>query len=521
MRLVFAGWSVFVLLSPAFGQVPGWPFAGQNLSNTRSTTSETTINALNAGQLALKWEFTTQDDVSATPAVDANAHALYFPDWAGYLYKVNAETGQLIWSHAMTDYGLSANAISRTTPALYGNVLVIGASSSLAVQQTAGAYLLALDARTGNLIWKQSADPSPFSLLTNSVIIYQGVVYSGVSSIEEFLDFPTFRGSVAAYSLATGAVIWRTYMAPVGYSGVPIWSSTPVVDPRRNSLYVTTGNNYTVPDPVERCEKTHLMQPAQVMACQASTDYFDSIVSLDLTTGTVKWAHRASETDAWTGACLTFGPTCPSPMGQDYDFGSGANLYTTFLNGAVTQLLGAGQKSGNYFALNPDTGATVWSESIGPGGKLGGIQWGTATDNLRIYIAIANFSHRPYTLQPSGVMWNGASWAAVAPNTGKIIWQVPDPGFSTVDPGQPAMATGPVTVANGVVYVPSMSGYVYALSAATGATLWSYNTGGSVNAGAAIVDGTVYWGSGYGYFGGDNPFGTHNNKLFAFSLPGR
>ena len=523
MRLVVAGWSafVFVLLGPAFGQAPaGWPFAGQNLSNTRSASSETTINASNVGQLALKWVFTTQDDVSATPAVDATAKAVYFPDWAGYLYKVNSDTGQLIWSHAMTDYGLPVNTISRTTPALNGNVLVIGASSTLAAGKATGAYLLALEASTGNLLWKESADSSPFALLTASPIIYQGVVYAGISSVEEILPNPTFRGSAAAFNLTTGALLWRTYMTPIGYSGVPIWSSTPVVDVTRNSLYVTTGNNYTVPASVEKCEMKSILQPAKVFACEDPANYFDAIVSLNLTTGAVNWAHRASETDAWTLACLTLGPTCPMPTGPDYDFGSGANLFTTTVGGTAVQLLGAGQKSGYYLALNPETGAQVWAQGIGPGGKLGGIQWGSATDDTNIYIAIANYYNRNYTLQTSGATWNGGSWAAVSAGTGQIIWQVPDPGTSTVVSGQPAMDTGPVTVANGVLYAPSMSGYVYALSAATGATLWSYNTGGSVNAGAAIVNGTVYWGSGYGHFAPEGqPVGTHNNKFFAFALP--
>jgi len=44
-------------------------------------------------------------------------------------------------------------------------------------------------------------------------------------------------------------------------------------------------------------------------------------------------------------------------------------------------------------------------------------------------------------------------------------------------------------------------------------TLWTFASGGSVNSGAAIVDGAVYWGSGYGVRGiGLKP----NNKLYAF-----
>jgi polyvinyl alcohol dehydrogenase (cytochrome) len=512
--------SLLILSMPAArAQDPGWPFAGKDLSNTRFASAETLIGAANASQLQLKWVFTTADDVSATPSVDAINNVVYIPDWAGHLYKINADTGQAIWTRSMTDYGLPSGAITRTTPTLAGNVLVIGASSPLADSQKTAAFLIALDTANGGLLWKQQTDPSTYGVMTTSPVIYQGVVYTGISSAEEKRPQPVFRGSAAAYDLGTGRLIWRTYMTPPGYTGAPIWSSTPVVDLKRGSLYVTTGNNYTVPATVETCEKNNRGNPDAILACQDPSNLFNSVVSLDLATGAVKWAMRGSSADAWKVACNYSGPTCPDPEGPDFDFGAGANLFTATIQGALTDVVGAGQKSGNYWALNPDTGAVLWVKAVGPGGKLGGIQWGAAMDGQRIYAAISNSTQTRYRLQPSGVSWNGASWAAINPGTGDLIWQVPDPGSDPVHKRQPAMAMAPVTVANGVVYAASMSGTVYALSAATGATLWSYDTGGSVNAGAAVVNGTVYWGSGYGHFGGIFPVGTHNNKFFAFSLP--
>jgi polyvinyl alcohol dehydrogenase (cytochrome) len=102
------------------------------------------------------------------------------------------------------------------------------------------------------------------------------------------------------------------------------------------------------------------------------------------------------------------------------------------------------------------------------------------------------------------------------PLTGKILWQTRDPNGS--------LALGPVTVANGVVYAPSMAGApqsqnMLALDAATGAVLWKFAAGGSVNAGASIVADTVYWGSGYSNL----PIAgfTSNNKFYAFSVKGR
>jgi polyvinyl alcohol dehydrogenase (cytochrome) len=57
---------------------------------------------------------------------------------------------------------------------------------------------------------------------------------------------------------------------------------------------------------------------------------------------------------------------------------------------------------------------------------------------------------------------------------------------------------------------------MHALDGATGEILWSFASGGSVNSAPAVVNGVVYWGSGYRRRG----LGFGNNKLYAFSVPG-
>ena len=157
-------------------------------------------------------------------------------------------------------------------------------------------------------------------------------------------------------------------------------------------------------------------------------NFEDSIVALDLATGTIKWARRCSAQDAYITPCRSDGATCPDPEGQDLDFGAGANLFTATINGVPTQLVGAGQKSGIYWAVSPTTGVPAWYTVVGPSGKLGGIEWGTASDNQRIYVAVVNSAQQTYVLQPSGLSWNGSYWAALDAGTGNILWQVPDPG---------------------------------------------------------------------------------------------
>jgi polyvinyl alcohol dehydrogenase (cytochrome) len=153
----------------------------------------------------------------------------------------------------------------------------------------------------------------------------------------------------------------------------------------------------------------------------------------------------------------------------------------------------------------------LWATLVGHGDDPGGIQWGTAVDSQRIYAAIGHFRNAvPYTL-PSGESITGGSWAALDPSSGRILWQTADPQ------GAPDLAA--LTVANGVLYGGSMAhtgDQMYALNTATGKILWRADAGGSVVAGPAVVDGTVYWGSGYGRTGG-----VGNDQFYAFSIDGR
>jgi polyvinyl alcohol dehydrogenase (cytochrome) len=173
----------------------------------------------------------------------------------------------------------------------------------------------------------------------------------------------------------------------------------------------------------------------------------------------------------------------------------------------VGNIVGFGQKSGIYWGLNPDNGNIVWSTPVGPGSSLGGIEWGTATDGERIYVAIANEDHLPYTLVPSGQQIAWGSWSALDVASGKILWQTADPTAGTID-------TGSVSVANDVMYAGSYSGQMYALDTRTGNILWNFASGGTVIDGPSIVNGVVYWGSGYRNI----PPGIGNNKVYAFTL---
>ncbi len=490
----------------------GWTSAGGNRQNTRFQQSEHKISPATVDGLEVKWALTTDGDVSATPAVDDDT--VYVPDWAGNLYAVDRLTGAVRWTASISAITGVPGDKARATPAVTEHKVIVGTQGPFG----GGGKVLAFDKVTGAVAWATQADDHPAAIITQSATVFDGRVYVGVASQEEALAalFPgypccSFRGSMVALDLDTGAILWKTLLAPEGYSGNAVWGSSPAIDTKRGQLYIATGNNYSVPQSVLDCVAGAGDDPVAKAACLPADDHFDSIMALDLRTGAIRWATRALPFDAWTVDCIPFvgdGSNCPEPAGPDYDFGQAPALFTVKSNGKPRDLVGAGQKSGQYWTLDPGTGAVLWVTQAGPGGTAGGLQWGSAVDGNRVYTANANSNFIPWTL-PGGATTTDGVWSGLDAATGEILWQtVPSGGGST---------SGPVSTANGVVFGCSLdvAGHMYALDAATGAELWSFASGGSCLSGAAISRGMVYWGSGYSNFG----FGTPNNKLYAFGLP--
>jgi polyvinyl alcohol dehydrogenase (cytochrome) len=495
----------FVFTARSDEQSGQWLMAGHDLNNTFSA-QESLITAASVSSLTPKWVFVTGSDVSATPTV-AN-DAVYFPDWSGNLYGVSRSDGKLIWSHAISDYDGFPGALSRVSPAIHGDDLILGDLESATVVHN-GANVMAVNRATGKLHWITQVDKHPAAIITGSPVFLGDVIYVGVSSSEEALAVPSsypccsFRGSMVALDARNGEILWQTFIVPDnagrpdGYSGGAIWQP-PAIDQKRGLLFTGTGNNYEVPDSVKQC--LSISAPDLQANCFPRDDHFDSALALDLKTGSIKWASRLQGVDVWTVACSR-NPnpvSCPLPSSPDYDLsGAGPNLFANSV--------GFGQKSGIYWMLNADSGKLVWSSVVGPGSTLGGMEWGTATDGTRIFAAITNAGHKGYQLI-DGTTTSGGAWSALDATTGRILWQ-------TADPVQ-AIDVGALSVANGVVYAPSFSGNFHALDAATGKVLWTFASGGSAIDAPSIVNGFVFWGSGYKKI---QP-GTTNNKVYAFTV---
>jgi polyvinyl alcohol dehydrogenase (cytochrome) len=494
---------------------------GHDVNNTRSQPEEFRIGPRNVARLAPKWSVTTAGDVSATPAVGRGA--VFFPDWGGMLWKVDAESGEVLWSRPIASYNGIDRSISRSSPVLAHGSVVVG---------DLNGNLMAIDADSGDLRWITELDQNPGAIVTASPIVHGNRLYVNTSSNETSLpnSMPgyvccTFRGSMLALDVDTGRIVWQGFVLPDNggqpgaYAG-GAFVNPPAIDLKHGLVYGAAGQAYTQPASVTACLEA--APGGWSEACIPEDAHVNSVVAFDLRTGDIRWAFRGAGLDAWQLACesqpasITWCPaaataTEPAMQFSIWDFaGAGANVFRAHVNGKTRDVVGIGQKSGVYWALDAASGTYLWSRLVGPGSDPGGIQWGTAYDGDRIYAAIGHNTHQPYTLL-SGDTITGGSWAALSPATGRILWQTADPF------GAPDLAS--LTVANGVVYAGSMEhtgDQMYALDASTGAILWRFAAGGSVVGGPAVVRGTVYWGSGYARTGG-----VGNNKFYAFSIDGR
>ena len=251
-----------------------------------------------------------------------------------------------------------------------GNAVVIGTQAMMSAEPGvgAGAQLIAVDRSDGHLLWRHKLDDHPLSIDTASPTIYNGVVYVGVASVEENgidcgasierLQLPRERKRGEARGRQSHLEDLHDHRRAVpgrllrrGGLG-----SSPAIDLNRNSVYIATGNNYGAPPAVSACVAAAGTDPTAIFACEANLgvgNNVDATMSLDLTTGAVKWVHKLQGFDAWTTACIGLPTACPSPNGPDYDFGQGPMLIPT----KAGDIVAAGQKSGIMWGLNADTGA--------------------------------------------------------------------------------------------------------------------------------------------------------------------
>jgi polyvinyl alcohol dehydrogenase (cytochrome) len=463
-------------------------------------------------KLTLKWAFGFDGDISAFSQPTVIGSQVFIGSAGGVVHALRADSGCLQWTFQAN--GPIRSAIV-AAPVDGRQLLLFGDLTG---------WFYALDASTGTQVWRQRPDSHEAVRLSASPVVHDGVAYVPVASWEESRslnpEYPccTFRGSIVALRVRDGSQVWKAYTIPteaqptgktaagtptLGPSGVGVWGS-PTLDLKRRRLYVTTGNNYSLP----------------------ATTTSDAILALDLDTGRIVWSKQMLPNDVYNSACSTTpkGPTCPEGSGPDYDFGAPAILVSTT---AGRELLLAGQKSGVVWAVDPDkNGEVMWETRVGQGGINGGVQWGMASDGALVYAAssdaVATRTATARILDPKV----GGGLSALRIADGSTMWRatpVPCADRPNCSPAQSAA----LTVIPGVVFSGALDGHLRAYSTRDGAVIWdvdtirSYETvngvkasGGAIDGpGAVVSGGMLFVNSGYMRFGGQP-----GNVLLAFAL---
>ena len=455
-------------------------------------------------KLKLKWAFGYPKAQRARSQPLVALGAVYVGSQDGTVHALDFATGCTRWTFrasaevrtAIQMDGWVAGTPAPARPLLYFGDLM--------------ARVYAVDALTGQLVWKTKVDDHPNATVTAAPVLYDGRLYVPVSSLEvSSAGDPkyaccTFRGSIHALDAKTGATIWQSYTIPaapsrtgttsvgtaiLGPSGAPIWN-TPVLDTKRGVLYAGTGENYSSP----------------------ADDRSDALLAFRLTDGKVLWARQKTSGDAWNVGCMLKNANCPKEEGPDVDFGA-ASILTTLPDG--TDVLLAGQKSGDVYAVRPEDGSFVWHRKVGRGGIQGGVHFGMALDGNTLYVPISDMTGE----EAEGTNKNKgpprAGMHALNATTGEVLWStLADDrchGLQYCEPGISAA----VTAIPGAVIAGHMDGRLRAYEQATGKVLWETETrqpfttvngiagmGGSMGGGAGPVvqQGHLLVNSGYGVY---------------------
>ena len=500
------------------GLSKGWPSWGGGLANTRFQDAKAGgLEAADLPRLRLKWAFAFADASTMRSQPAAYAGRLFAGGQDGSVYALDAATGCVYWTTTVQSQvrsGITTGEVSGSPAIFFGD---------------SAGYVYALDATTGKQLWKMRPDEHPASTITATPVFHQGKLYVGAASREEALSVATgylcctFRGSESALDAATGKLVWKRFTIPDaakarpktklgsqawGPSGVGVWTA-PTLDPERDTMYVTTGDNYSDPP----------------------TSLSDALVALRMSTGEILWSKQFTAKDAWNSSCQLAGKVnCPDSNGPDWDFASSAIL-VPLPNGRRALLLG--QKSAVVYAVDPDRkGEILWKSRIGEGGTVGGIEWGPAADGRNLYVALSDIrfdvvrkpdsNDRTYQLNPD----KGGGLFAFRIDNGERIWQTPAPGCGDRRPCSPAQSAA-ITAIPGAVFSGSEDGHLRAYSTADGKIVWDFDTakefktvngvpgrGGAIDvAGPIVAGGMLFVLSGYPARGG-----IPGNVLLAFEV---
>ena len=490
---------------------------GKNFLHTNGNYEQTRfypekqINKSNVGKLRPAWIFQTEvkESLETTPIVVDGV--MYVTTSFNHVYALDAKTGEQFWhyKHKMGPVTTYCCGPNNRGVAIYKDKVFMG---------TLDSKLVALDAKTGSLIWEtQISDPELGYSETMAPTAVDGKILIGTNGGEYGI-----RGFVRAYDADTGKLVWNFHTAPENSVGVwatkdatgkdmhrdiaaekaalkklgdpyktlggGVWQN-PAVDLKTKRIFFVAGN----PSP----DLDGSIRPGDNL-------YTNSLVSVDLDTGKYVCHYQYIAHDVWDLDAVS-PPILVDVKNKD---------------GKVVPGVIHGGKVGNVFVHNRDDCSLIrfseamvdqtgmWTLPTAEGAKMlpganGGVEWSPMSVNPDLNLTYAINLHQPMTYHvesspyPDGKLWLGGAFkvipgseqfgnvTAVDYNTGKIKWQKKTP--------QP-MIGGALATAGGLVFTGEGDGMFRAYDAENGDVLWSFQAGAGVNAPPASysVDGKQY-----------------------------
>lgn len=493
-------------------------------NSRRLTPQQSGLTSADLRTLELAWAIAfPKTSGLRTSAVIVGSTMFYAPVPTGKVLALDTRTACVKWAY-------DAGGPLRSSLS-YGD---IGGGRMALVFGDARGNVYTIDPKTGAQIWKADARHEAFGGITGAPVLIgtRIIVPISASGVGRGAD-PKYEcceghGDVVALDAGTGQKLWTAhtmedakYTGKVsstgvkqrGPSGAPIWS-TPAVDAKRGLVYAGTGQATSLP----------------------ATNTSDAVLAIDLASGELRWSFQALARDVWHLGCqfdpAKSGPNCPSAddsVLKDYDFGAGVVIGK---RRDGRDILLAGQKSGDLWGLDPEQqGKVLWRRTFGMGTPLGGIHWGLAIDDERVFAPV-NDPHLPvagYVPQPA--------MNAVEIETGKVVWSKPvqpDCGngrqqrFPLCNERY-GLSAAPLVIDKSVV-AGAVDGRIYIYDAASGDVVWQYDTlrdfptlngiegkGGSIESQSVFAGaGMLFVGSGYGQFSQ-----APGNVLLAFRPKGK
>ena len=472
------------------------------------------VKTSNAGFLVAKWVYQTAatGKFETTPLVVDGI--MYATGQDNRAFALDARTGRPIWLYQRqlpTDIRPCCGRVNRGV-AIWGDKVFLA---------TLDAHVVALDAKTGNVVWDVAAvDYRKGYSFTAAPLALNGLVVVGVSGGEYGI-----RGFIDAYDANTGKRKWRFSTIPgpgdpghdtwEGESwkigGAPAWM-TGVYDAAFNQLLWTTGN----PSPSNRG------------AGRAGDNlYSNSLLSLDPATGTLKWYFQFTKHDEhdWDATQV---PVIFDAAGKHLVAQANRNGFYYVLDRTNGKLLSADAFARITWSDTKDTeGRPLANQASSPTpqgrticpGALGATNWMSPSFNPQTKLFCVTvrdqcdiFSTAPQPYEPGHAYYGsayfpsdeaepyGGALRALDPASGRLKWE-----FRHISPTW----SGVLSTAGGLLFTGDAEGNFIALDATTGKPLWHFQMGGAVYASpmAYAVDGKEYVAIAAG------------SSLYAFGLP--